>query len=293
MADRARLHVRVSEPFIDGLYFVDGLRWHQGRVWFSDFYGHAVYSVDREGRTRLEAEVSNQPSGLGWLPDGRMLVVSMVDRTVLRRELDGTLVRHGDLTPWATFHGNEMVVDSQGRAYVGNFGFDLYAFAEGKLQPSTTSLVRVDPDGSSHEAAADLAFPNGSVITPDGRILIIAESMALRLTAFEIAGDGTLSGRREWAPLGSCAPDGICLDAEGCVWVANATAPECIRVAEGGRVLDRVTTSEHCFACMLGGVDRRTLYLATAPSAVQSEASLNPMGKIEQVRVAIPGAGLP
>jgi len=293
MAASARLHDQAAEPFIDGLYFVDGLRWHQSRMWFSDFFGHAVYSVDTEGRKRLEAEVPNQPSGLGWLPDGRLLVVSMVDRTVLRREPDGTLVRHGDLAPWATFHGNEMVVDSQGRAYVGNFGFDLYAFAEGKLQPSTTSLVRVDPDGSSHEAAADLAFPNGSVITPDGRTLIIAESMAARLTAFEIAGDGTLSDRREWAPLGSCAPDGICLDAEGCVWVANATAPECIRIEEGGRVLDRVMTSEPCFACMLGGIDRRTLYLATAPSAVQSEASLDPKGKIEQVRVAIPGAGLP
>jgi sugar lactone lactonase YvrE len=284
---------RRSEVFLEGLHFGEGPRWHDGRLWYSDFFDHAVYSVDELGGRQLEAEVSGRPSGLGWLPDGRLLVVSMVDRQVLRREPDGSLVHHASLEPWATFHGNDMVVDDVGRAYVGNFGFDLYAFYGGKASPCTTSLVRIDPDGTASEAAPDLSFPNGTVLFPDGRTLVVAESLALRLTAFTVHDDGTLTDRREWAALDGCAPDGICLDADGAIWVANALGPECRRVAEGGEVLDRVATSQLCFACMLGGADRRTLYCITGPTSEEGPAAAERNGRIERCRVDVPGDGRP
>lgn len=283
----------TAEPFVEGLYYGEGPRWHDGRLWYSDFYDEAVFSVGDDGQPRREADVPTRPSGLGWLPDGRLLVVSMTDRTLLRRELDGTLVRHADLSPWATWHANEMVVDSRGRAYVGNFGFDLDGFFERRVEPATTSLIRVDPDGTACEAANGLGFPNGTVLTPDERTMVIAETFALQLTAFDVADDGSLSNRRVWASLEGCAPDGICLDADGCVWVANALAAECRRVAEGGEVVGRVVTGQSCFACMLGGPDRRTLFCCTAPTSESSGASKARNGRIERVEVEVPGAGLP
>lgn len=284
--------VSVAEPWQDGLRFGEAPRWHQGRLWYSDFFDHAVFSLGPDGR-RTEAEVPGQPSGLGWLPDGRLLVVSMVDRVVLRREPDGTLVHHADLAPWAGFHGNDMVVAADGTAFVGNFGFDLYGFYAGTVDPVATSLVAVSPDGTASQAAPDMAFPNGMVLFPDGRTLVVAESLAGRLTAFTVTPEGTLVDRRVWAPLEACAPDGICLDAEGCVWVANALAPECLRVSEGGAVTGRVATSQPCFACMLGGQDRRTLFLMTAPTSDEREVADRRDGRIERDRVAVPGAGLP
>jgi len=217
----------------------------------------------------------------------------MLERTVKRLEPDGSLVHHSDLTPWATFHGNDMVVAADGRAYVGSFGFDLEAVARGEGKFCTTSIVRVDPDGTSCEAAADMAFPNGSVIFPDGRTLVVAESAGARLTAFDVGVDGSLSWRRVWAELDDCAPDGICLDAEGCIWVANALGTECRRVAHGGEVVDRVETSQFCYACALGGSDRRTLYCLTAPGSLETEVAGKRAGRIEQARVDVPGAGLP
>ena len=271
-----------ARPFLDGLRFGECPRWHEGRLWFVDFYDGTVQSAGTDGDVRVELEVPGEPAGLGWLPDGR-------------------LVHHGDLHPLATFHGNDMVVDGAGRAYVGNFGFDLDRFIEERGPvalveppgPPTTVLIRVDPDGSSHRAAEDLSFPNGTVITPDGRTLIVAETLGGRLTAFDIGDDGGLSGRREWAALSWCAPDGICLDADGRVWVSNALTSECILVAEGGDIVSRVTTSQNCFACMLGGDDRRTLYLVTAPTSTESEVSVSRTGRIEQARVDVGGAGLP
>jgi len=291
----------ATEPFVDGLRFGECPRWHQGRLWYVDFYEGTVCSAGPGGDVRVEFEVPGEPAGLGWLPDGRLLVVARKPRTVLRLEPDGRLVEHGDLNPLATFHGNDMVVDGMGRAYVGNFGFDLDGFVEERgfsalvapPGPPTAVLVRVDPDGSAHPAATGLAFPNGAVVTPDGRTLIVAETLAGRLTAFDIAEDGSLTGRREWAALSWCAPDGICLDAEGRVWVANAMTSECLLVAEGGEVVSRVTTSQNCFACMLGGDDRRTLYLVTAPTSTESEVSVLQSGRIEQARVAVGGAGWP
>jgi sugar lactone lactonase YvrE len=286
----------TAEPFVSGLFFGECPRWHEGRLWYSDFFDHGVFSVSTDGERRTEVDFDGEPAGLGWLPDGRLLINSRLDRAILRREADGSLVHHGDLTPWATWHANDMVVADNGQAYAGNFGFDLDGLYDGSVQPSaihSTSLVRVDPDGASYEAATDLEFPNGTVITPDGGTLIIAESMGGRLTAFDRLPDGTLSGRREWAALPGVAPDGICLCADGTVWVANALGAECVRVAEGGAIVERVATSQGCFACMLGGEDRMTLYLVTAESSDAAKARVARNGALEQARTSVPGAGLP
>jgi sugar lactone lactonase YvrE len=285
-----------AEPFLSGLYFGECPRWHEGRLWYSDFFDHAVFSVSSSGERRTEVDFDGEPAGLGWLPDGRLLINSRLDRAIMRREADGTLVRHGDLTPWATWHANDMVVASNGQAYAGNFGFNLDGLYDGSVPPTDiapTSLVRVDPDGSSCEAAADIAFPNGTVITDDGATLIIAESMGGLLSAFDRQPDGTLTGRRTWAALPGVAPDGICLCADGTVWVANALGAECVRVAEGGEIVERVVTSQGCFACMLGDDDRQTLYLVTAESSDAAKARAARHGALEKVRTTVPGAGLP
>ena len=256
--------------------FLEAPRWHEGRLWISDFYTHEVYSLREDGSDlRVEAVVPEQPSGLGWLPDGRLLVVSQLDRRVLRREDDGSLVTHADLSAYAAGQCNDMVVDSEGRAYVGNFGFDLM----GGAPVAPTSLHRVDPDGSVSVAAEELYFPNGSVITPEG-VLIVAETFGNRLSAFYIAADGSLGERRTWAEfaplptatdlgevLGSLAvaPDGICLDPEGAVWVADAIGARLLRVREGGEVVDTVEPGTPVYACGLGGDGLRTLFACAAP----------------------------
>jgi sugar lactone lactonase YvrE len=292
--------MRHATTLLEGLHFGEGPRWHDGKLWFSDFYDHAVMSVKPGGKAEKVVEVPGQPSGLGWLPDGRLLIVSMTDRKLMRLE-GKSLVQHADLSGVATFHCNDMVVDSVGRAYVGNFGFDLEAYmaahgieaALGEPGPPTATLARVDPDGSVHVAATGMRFPNGSVVTPDGRTLIVAETLGLRLTAFDVAPDGTLSGRRIWASTGSVAPDGICLDAAGAIWVSNPLGTECVRVAEGGEVLDRVTTSQPSFAVALGGPDRKTLFLMTAPGSAADVVGTARAGKVEAVEVDVAGAGLP
>jgi len=292
---------RRASPYLEDLYFGECPRWHHGRLWYSDFFDGAVWSATPGGNARRELEVDGEPAGLGWLPDGRLLVVSRLRRAVLRREDDGTLVTHGTLAPWAGYHGNDMVVSARGQAYVGNFGFDLDGVLSGPDPGSlfseggapSTSLVRIDPNGTAQEAAGGMVFPNGSVLTPDGGTLVVAETLAGRLTAFDVATNGVLSGRRVWATLDATAPDGICLDTEGAIWVANALAPECLRVIEGGEVVDRVTTTDPCYACMLAGDDRQTLYVVTAPTSLAHEARRRRLGQIRQIRVAIPGAGFP
>jgi sugar lactone lactonase YvrE len=284
----------------EGLTFGEGPRWHDGTLWFSDFFDHAVKTCTPEGEVRVAFETPQRPSGLGWLPDGRMLVVSMQDRRVLRREHDGTLVQHADLSGLATWHCNDMVVDAVGRAYVGNFGFDLETAAHTRsaediiANHDTAVLARVDPDGSVHVAATDMHFPNGSVITPDGSTLIVGETMGFVLTAFDIGPDGALHNRRTWAALGAGrAADGICLDAEGQIWVANPFTNEVFRVREGGEVTAVVATSQPCYACMLGGDDGHTLFCLTAASALESEAAVSRSGRVETVRAPAPHAGLP
>jgi sugar lactone lactonase YvrE len=286
----------TAKVLAEGISFGEGPRWHDGRLWFSDFYDHAVKSVGTGGDVRIEFEIDDQPSGLGWTPDGDLLVVAMTKRQVLRRSPDGRIALHADLSHLATWHCNDMTVDAQGRAYVGNFGFDLDAAMgergfEGVVENHTTAkLALVEADGRVQVAAEDMHFPNGTVITPDGRTLIIGETFATRLTAFDIGADGRLSNRRQWAALGARVPDGICLDSEGAVWVANPGAPECVRIAEGGEVLEVIETSLPCFACMLGGEDGRTLFMMTSRP---DEAGGKPHGRIEVLDVGAAHAGRP
>ncbi|MCU0927687.1 MAG: SMP-30/gluconolactonase/LRE family protein [Burkholderiaceae bacterium] len=292
-------------PLITRLSFLEAPRWHDGRLWLSDFYTHRVLAVDLAGRVETIAEVPQQPSGIGWLPDGRLLVVSMRDRKLLRREADGTLVVHADLSAVAGGHCNDMVVDALGRAYVGNFGFDLMSGAP----PQRATLARVDPDGSVHAVAHDLCFPNGSVITPDGRTLIVGESFGNRMSAFDIAADGSLGPRRDWAtfaPLPTAtdfmgvlgqlaiAPDGCTLDAEGCVWIADAIGQRVVRVREGGEIVQTLSTAPlGVFACALGGDDGRTLFLCVAPDFNEHARRDAREAQLWTVRVDVPHAGRP
>lgn len=279
-----------SKPdvLLAGLTFPEAPRWRAGKLWFSDFYSHRVMTVDLEGRSDTVVEVPQRPSGLGWRPDGSLLIVSMLDRCLYRLET-GVLRPVADLSPLAGGPCNDMVVDLAGRAYVGNFGFDHH----GGEKQRTTCLVKVDANGRASRAAEDLLFPNGTAITPDGKTIIVAETFAHRLTAFDVGADGTLSRRRAFAELPDCYPDGICLDVDGAVWVADARGRRVIRVFEGGRIAQTVSTgTQGAFACMLGGEDRRTLFICTSSGSGPAVANKHD-GRIEIVRVDRPGAGLP
>ena len=287
-----------AEIVAEGLYFGEGPRWHDGRLWFSDFYERAVRSLGPAGDLRTELQLQCQPSGLGWLPDGSLLVVDMEEHRIFRHG-PGGLADYASLAPYSRHLANDMVVAADGRAFVGNFGFDLDAALAERgpeavlAEHPTTNLITVAADGRVAVAAEGMSFPNGMVITPDGGTLIVAETLGPRLTAFDLAADGTLANRRVWAQLEAAAPDGICLDAEGCIWVANALAPECVRVAEGGRVLARVQSSQNCYACMLGGEDGRSLFLMTAPDSQAAVVRARRAGCIERCEVSVPHAGLP
>jgi sugar lactone lactonase YvrE len=276
------------EVLLAGLKFPEAPRWRDGKLWFSDFYAHRVATVDLDGRAETVVEVPQRPSGLGWTLKGELLVVSMLDRRVLR--FDGNALHlYADLSALATGPCNDMVVDAAGRAYVGNFGYDRHNNAP----PRNACLARIDPDGSVVKAADDLVFPNGAVITPDGKTLIVGETFANRLTAFDVAADGTLSNRRVFAELEGVFVDGICLDAEGAVWVTNARGKGVVRVLPGGRIAQTVDTGErNSYACMLGGPDRRTLFILTNSGSGPAMAAKSD-GRIERVRVGVPGAGLP
>ncbi len=283
---------RELTTLVDGLAFGEGPRWHAGRLWFSDIADHRVKALDADGKPQVMLELDGrQPSGLGWLPDGRLLVVSMLDHKLLR--LDGdALVEAADLSDFCGGWANDMVVDAEGRAFIGNLGFDL---AADPIEMRTTHIVRVDPDGSVRSVASDVASPNGMVITADGRTLIAAESAAMCLTAFDIGADGSLSGRRVFAQLeGGATPDGICIDAEDAVWIASPTTNEFLRVHDGGHISQRISSGElHAIACMLGGEDRKTLYAFTAHTHHFPDARRLRSARIETLRVAVPGAGWP
>ena len=271
------------------------------RFWFSDFYAHEICSVGLGGDVRVELAIGGdeRPSGLGWLPDGRLLYVAMLARKVMRQELDGTVVEHADLGSVATFHCNDMLVDETGRAYVGNFGFDLDAALatmgpEGLLttmisdrDPYTAVLAQVEPAGSVSVAADDLAFPNGVVTVDGGATLVVAQTLGLELTAFDRGADGSLTNRRTWASLADSmiAPDGISVDADDGIWVANALGTECVRVEEGGAITDRVTTSQLTFACAIGGPDGRHLLACTAAGSDAETAAASPTGRLEIVEL--------
>lgn len=279
----------TSTVLVDGLVFPEGPRWHKGRLWFSDMHALKVFAMSPDGALETIASVPERPSGLGFLPDGRLLIVSMLDRRLLRLDA-GTVRVVADLQDFVGGDINDMVVDASGRAYIGNFGFDY----NGGATPASTVLVAVETDGSVRVVADDLMFPNGSVITPDGKTLIVAETFGRKLTAFEIAGDGSLLNRRTWADLGQATPDGICLDAEGAIWAGSPTTEEFIRVREGGEITDTIPTpGKWAVACMLGSDDRRTLYLLTADVKDAAAAQGKSKGFIESVRVEVAGAGLP
>ncbi len=274
---------------LGGGSFFESPRWHDGRWWVSDFFRKVVLAIDSDGGVEEVARVAGQPSGLGWLPDGTLLVVSMRDRKILRA---GDLTVHADIAELCDWHANDMVVGVDGRAYVGNVGFDL----DGG-EPTPTNLVRVDPDGSAVVAADDLMCPNGSVITPGGDTLIVGETFGRRYTAFTIAADGSLGDRRVWAELRAAriAPDGCALDAEGCIWSADAAHERCCRIAEGGEVLEEVALPQglRCFACMLGGEDGRTLLLCGAPDYDARRRTESRDAVLLTTEVAVPHAGLP
>ncbi len=274
---------------IDALVFPEGPRWRAGRLWLSDMHAGTVLAIDLDGRREIVARVAARPSGLGWLPDGRLLVVSMSDRKLLRLD-PGGLALHADLAPFVAGDPNDMVVDDLGRAYVGNFGFDM----NGGARPKPTCLVLVDPDGKTRIAAENLMFPNGTVITQDRRRLIVAESFGSRLTAFEVAPDGSLGGRRSFAELGSRTPDGVAIDAEDAVWASCFGQDEFVRVRDGGEITARIDVSgRRAVACALGGPDRRTLFLLTAETTLEDLAQGKSRGKVETLRVDVPGAGIP
>jgi sugar lactone lactonase YvrE len=267
------------------LGFPEDPRWHEGALWFSDFGQRVVRTVGMDGRLEHVVHVAARPSGLGFMPDDSLLVVSMDDRRLLRF-FAGQLTEHADLARWSVHACNDMVVSARGDAYVGHMGFDLFARPR-KVVPASLLLVR--PDGSVSVAADDLLFPNGVVITRDGGTLIVAETMGERLTAFAVLADGRLGKRRVFAELKGRAPDGICLDAEGAVWVADAAGKACVRVREGGQVTDVIATEKGCFACELGGPSGRTLFLCTA-EGFHREAVERGTGSIECVEVEVPSA---
>ena len=286
------LRPRRREPerlVADGFTFLEGPRWRDGRLYCSDMTGGRVLRLDPEsGTSETVVRVSEQPSGLGWLPDGRLLVVSMRDRRLLRVEPDGRLAVHADLSKLVDHWCNDMVVDDSGRAYVGNFGFDMLAGEKQK----PTCLVAVEPDGSARVVADGLVFPNGAAITRDRRRLVVAETWANRLTVFDLRADGSLSPGRLFADVGGTA-DGIAIDAEDAVWAACFQEREFRRVHEGGRISEVVAVpEEHAVACALGGADRRTLFLLCARN-VEKLAEGGSTALIRSVRVDVPGAGIP
>lgn len=273
----------------DGIDFGEGPRWHDGRLWYSDFYQHRIASIGPDGDSRNEFEdLADQPSGLGWLPDGTLLAVFMQTRIVVREE-NGMLVTHADISGLTTYMTNDMVVHPNGNAYVGNFGFD---FAHGEAyRPADLVLVR--PDGTAQTAATGLAFPNGMVITPDGNTLIVGETFGSGYQAFDIAADGTLSNKRQWAKIDGTFPDGCALDEDGGIWFADALGQQVLRVVEGGQVTDRVPTPQGAFACMLGGPDGNTLYIVGAPGPTPADAEGKAAGTIHAVTVPNRRAGYP
>lgn len=291
---------------LEGGAFFESPRWHDGRWWVSDFYRHLVLSVSASGEAREVLEVEQQPSGLGWMPDGSMLVVSMRDHRILRWSAEAGVSEHADVSEYCAGHLNDMVVDTHGRAYVGNFGFDLM----GGDDPATANLIRVDPDGSASIAADDLLFPNGSVITPDGKTLIVGETAGARYTAFTIKDDGSLSDRHVWAQMAPTpavttlaetlgklefGPDGCGLDAENHIWCADEVNARCVRIAPGGEIVEEIKAPDGLdfFACMLGGEDGRTLLMCAAPDFHETSRAAASDAVLLTSTVDVPHGGLP
>lgn len=281
----------MADPTVlmTGIAFGESPRWHDGRLWFSDWAAGEVIAVGLDGASEVMASIPSFPLCIDFLPDGSMLAVSGAEQRVVRRSADGSLETYADLDGISPHPWNDIVIDGRGNAYVNNIGFEFGSDVDGA--PGFVCLVR--PDGSVEPAADGLAFPNGMAVTPDNCTLIVAESYAGCLTAFDIADDGTVSNRRQWADLGDGAPDGICLDAEGAVWYADVGHRHARRVAEGGGVLQTVAFDRGCFACALGGADGRTLFVVGQHWDAASMGSGDASGQVTTVEVSSPGAGWP
>lgn len=277
------------KTLMTGIVFGESPRWHEGRLWFADWGTQEIIAVDLAGQSEVVARVPTAPFSFDWLPDGSLLVVSGGDGQLLRQEAGGALQPYAALSGLSEYPWNEIVIDGRGNAYVNGIGFD---FGSGAFAPGQIALVT--PDGQVRQVAGDVAFPNGMAVTPDNAMLILAESYGNRLTAFDIAADGSLSHRRVWAELGEGAPDGICLDADGAVWYGDVPHRECVRVGKGGEVLHRIELDRGCFACMLGGPGRRTLFMVAAewngPAGMESA---EPTGQVLTVEAPAAGVGWP
>jgi sugar lactone lactonase YvrE len=281
------------QTLLAGLAFGESPRWHDNRLWVADWGAKEILTLDLAGKREVMVRVRfpSFPMCFDWLPDGRLLIASGREGLLLRREPDGSLVTHADLSglskkghPW-----NEIVVDGRGNAYINNQGFD---FPGGEFAPGIIALLT--PDGSARRVADGIAFPNGMVVTPDNSTLIVAESYGKKLTAFDIGADGSLSKRRVWADLGDGAPDGICLDQEGAVWYADVPNKRCVRVREGGKVLQTINLDRGCFACMLGGEGRRTLFMVAREwSGTGKMGDDSRSGQVLAAPAPAPGAGWP
>ncbi len=283
----------MPEPQIlmTGLAIGESPRWHEGRLWFSNWGTQEIVAVDLEGNSEVMARVPTTiPFCIDWLPDGRLLVVSGQEGLLLRREPDGALVTHADLRGLSNQGWNEIVIDGRGNAYINGGGS---ASPPGEdFGPGTIALVT--GDGAVRQVAEGIAFPNGMAVTPDNATLIIAESYGKKLTAFNIEPDGGLSNRRVWADLGDGVPDGICLDAEGAVWYADVPNKRCVRVREGGEVLQTVNVDRGCFACMLGGADSKTLFIVAAEwRGFENMLSDARTGQVLIAPAPVPGVGWP
>ena len=277
----AELHTLMT-----GIGLGESPRWHDGRLWFCDWGAQEVIALDLEGKSEVIVRMPSMPFCIDWLLDGRMLIVSARDGLLLRREHNGSLTTHADLTGVSRHPWNDIVVDARGNTYIGNIGFD---FPGGEFAPGI--IANVTPDGSARPVADGIAFPNGMVVTPDNKTLIVAESYGARLTAFDIADDGGLSNRRVWAALDGAAPDGICLDAENAVWYADVPNKRCVRVGEGGDVLQMIGLDRGCFACTLGGADGKTLFMVVAEWPPSSTGDQARTSRVLCVEVPVPGVG--
>lgn len=287
---------REVKTLMTGIVMGECPRWHDGKLWFADWMGEKLHTLDEGGQSAVVAGIASLPFSIDWLPGGPLLVVNARQNCLQRQQADGSFVTHADLGPLSPYGCNEIVVDRGGNIYLNNINFDMRqgpmeAFEDFQRTGSRPGFIALlSPDGRLRKVAEGLAFPNGMAITPDGKTLVVAESFSGDLTAFAIAADGSLGGRRLWAHLDGQGGDGICMDAEGAVWVASG--PHCVRVRDGGEVLDEVSVDRMCFACMLGGADGKTLFIVANQWNGSIDAA-NPSGRIYGARVSVPHAGFP
>lgn len=289
---------RDVKTLMTGIEMGECPRWHDGKLWFADWVGERLYTLDNAGNSDVVAEIASLPFSIDWLPDGRLLVVNARQNTLQRLASDGSFELHANLGTLSAFGCNEIVIDKRGNVYVDNINFEMSSgpmkayrdFQQTGFRPGFIALLT--PDGTLRRVAEGLAFPNGMAIAPDNRTLIVAESFSADLTAFDIAADGSLSNRRVWAHIEGQGADGICMDAEGAVWASSGA--RCIRLREGGLVLDEVRLDRMCFACMLGGEDGRTLFMvANGWTGTIPGRGGEPTGRVYAARVEVPHAGFP